>query len=278
MFLDQKQALREVQDNYIIVDKKLYYRLKKNSSVSLLLVIHDEQSDIQLEILRDGHMTRTGSHSGINKTIAQIKEHFYWHGITEHVRAFIKSCLLCSLKQTVTKEKDKWVQHNMTCDSGSGKTPEVISMSERVESLSNELRRYLNNPSPFESKPWLQKLKDEVVFLNYSVSLHKHQKQLSMGKLPKVITKKITSEGDRSSHGDKIVPEPVSLSSKGDNLKANIVVVVGEDESNDFVKVDVDTVKKEKSSREEDLKMLETVSVTVKPLNFWTPKTLLLST
>ena len=279
--------MRENQDNYIIIDKKLYYRQKKNGSVSLLLVIHDEETDLQLEILRDGHMTPTGSHLGINRTTAQIREYFYWYGLTEHVREFIKSCVLCSLKQTVSREKDKLVQHGMKCDSNSGKAAESLSMSERVQRLSDELRRYQNNPSPYESKPWLQKLKDEVLFLNYSVSLHKLHKQSRYSESPRVISNKISSEDDISNHSNSDVnsaQESVCPDSKGDNqistftkgdnkicastmgdnpvCSVNIIVVTGEDESLDMIKVDGDTTRKEKSSKEEELKMLETVRLT----------------
>ena len=268
IFSDQKQGLRDIRDNYIIVDKKLYYRQKKNNSIYLLLVIHDERPDMQLEILQDGHMTKAGSHLGINRTIAQIKDHFYWHGMTEHVRAFIKSCQLCCLKHSVAKERDKWVQVNMQTNSNFGSTPEGISMSERVDSLSNELRRQQNNLNPFESHVWLQKLKDEVTYLNYSISLHKHQKQMISGEFPKVVTKKVDNAGDNSSsHDNNILIEPVCPCPKGDNAiysteKDEIgvgseVEIGGKGEGS--VNVGVNPVRKEMSSKEEELKMLETV-------------------
>ena len=136
------------------------------------MVIHDDEADLKLKIIEDSHLNRSGSHAGINKTITQIKDYFFWHGLTEHVRMFIKSCRLCVLKQTVTKERSKFLQDNFE---GTLPTDDKVNMQERMDSLINEVRNLQSKIKPYESTERIKKLKTEVTNLNTSILAHMSQ-------------------------------------------------------------------------------------------------------
>ena len=169
VFADQKQSLREVKDNYIIIDEHLYFRLKKGKTLRLLRLIHDDQADLKLTIINDCHLTKSGSHAGINRTISQIKEFFFWHGLTEHVRMFIRSCRLCVLKQTMNKEKESFLKDNLN---GSVQSLEKEMRAERVDRLSDEVKYIQSKFRPSESIATIKQIKTEVEALNHSISAH----------------------------------------------------------------------------------------------------------
>lgn len=218
---------------------------------------------MQLEILHDGHMTKSGSHQGINRTISQIKKYFYWHGLTEHVRMFVKSCKMCCLKQTLTKEREKFLQLNMQ-NSNFGNTLEGMKMSERVDLFSNEFRRLQNSLKPFETQVWLQKLKTEVNELNTSISQHRDQNQTLADEFSSVVADKVNREVN-----DIVVGSSAAMAHERtltENVERNYSAeacaeaTVAGDENYDLDTGESNTGGKQVSaSKEEELKMLETV-------------------
>ena len=39
----------------------------------------------------------SSGHQGVNKTVNKINEHYYWKGIVESTRKFVKQCEICQI-------------------------------------------------------------------------------------------------------------------------------------------------------------------------------------
>jgi hypothetical protein len=72
---------------YRIVDGLIY-------SKSNVLVVPKQQSIIQ-RLLFELHDSQLSSHQGINKTVDNAKQLFYWNGMSADVSNYVKSCLIC---------------------------------------------------------------------------------------------------------------------------------------------------------------------------------------
>ena len=182
---------------------------------------------MKLKILQDGHISKSGSHNGINKTIGQIKEFFFWHGLTDHVRFFVKSCHLCHLRQAVAKERDKLVHLNMEHTPTFSVSSEGQELSNKVDRLVKEHKRLQNNLRQYESSELVETIKKNVAHLNDSILSHLELSQPLSGETAREVT---------------------SLTGKETNNVAG----------GEFRR----TVEGERSDKMEDLKLLETVRYT----------------
>ena len=43
--------------------------------------------------IREFHSSNFGGHSGVNKTIAALKNNYWWFGLTDDVKEFVSVCL-----------------------------------------------------------------------------------------------------------------------------------------------------------------------------------------
>jgi len=57
---------------------------------------------IQQQILHQFHSTPLAGHMGTHKTFSRIKKEFYWPGLREAVRAFIRECDVCQRNKSET--------------------------------------------------------------------------------------------------------------------------------------------------------------------------------
>ena len=73
----------------------------------------DERLDIQIpevekrpEIIKECHDSTVGGHRGESTTLNRIRERFYWRGMREEVRNYVKACESCQ-KRKLTRVKTK---------------------------------------------------------------------------------------------------------------------------------------------------------------------------
>ncbi len=62
--------------------------------------------DIREKLLAEAHDTQLSGHLGVNKTVAQLKRHFWWPALTESVADYIRTFGLCQVNKPSSKRKD----------------------------------------------------------------------------------------------------------------------------------------------------------------------------
>ena len=85
---------------FVIEGSDLFYLEKDKLSdnmVKRLVITKDKLSTV----LKMCHIS--SGHQGINKTVNRINERYYWKGIVENTRKFVKQCEICQ----ETKQKGK---------------------------------------------------------------------------------------------------------------------------------------------------------------------------
>ncbi|XP_052773902.1 uncharacterized protein LOC128212466 [Mya arenaria] len=97
---DKRNATRQAGQLYRIVNDELYrYGTEKEySKYGLRIVVHDDQVDKKIEIVRKCHLDEMGNHLGTSTTQKNIAETYYWIGITCNVQDFIRRCDLCKVR------------------------------------------------------------------------------------------------------------------------------------------------------------------------------------
>ena len=63
----------------------------------------DFSKEEKLIIFKQFHDSKFGGHLGINKTIKRIKKQFYWKGMKDEVKAYIKNCESCQKNKITNK-------------------------------------------------------------------------------------------------------------------------------------------------------------------------------
>ena len=75
-------------------------------------VVPDDANSRNL-IIRELHCIPFSAHPGVNRTVAKVQTHFFWRGMTGHVREFVESCCVCQTEKsdhTLSKGKLQSVQ------------------------------------------------------------------------------------------------------------------------------------------------------------------------
>ena len=60
----------------------------------------------RLQIIRESHDSTVGGHKGETKTLARVREKFYWKGMRNEIREYVKTCETCQ-KRKLTRIKTK---------------------------------------------------------------------------------------------------------------------------------------------------------------------------
>ena len=60
----------------------------------------------RIEIIRECHDSTVGGHKGETKTLERIRERFYWKGMRDEVRNYVKTCETCQ-KRKLTRVKTR---------------------------------------------------------------------------------------------------------------------------------------------------------------------------
>ena len=90
-------------DRMVLKDGVLYrqWETEAGDSVSLQLVLPQSYRE---EVLTQLHNSPTSGHLGIKKTIARVKERFYWNGYTQDVRRWCQHCDTCASRSGPPKK------------------------------------------------------------------------------------------------------------------------------------------------------------------------------
>ena len=77
-------------------------QLKKGLLYYQWVTLHEDRllwiapKGMRKEILEQCHDTKTSGHLGVDKTIARVRQRFFWPGMTTDVSVFIKGCSVCN--------------------------------------------------------------------------------------------------------------------------------------------------------------------------------------
>jgi hypothetical protein len=96
---DEVRALVGDWELLEVYDGLLYRRWVsdiKNGPSRLLLVA---PNTIRTAILKHLHNDRTAGHFGRDKTLARVRQRFYWHGMTVDIERWCKECDLCAQRK-----------------------------------------------------------------------------------------------------------------------------------------------------------------------------------
>lgn len=102
---DDKRSLRQKANSFLFSDGHLYHRGKEGRKQ--LVICNTEE---KLRIIHAMHTEpgSRGGHNGMNTTIRKISEQYWWRRLVEDVRAFCKSCSVCS-HLTVANQRPVYV-------------------------------------------------------------------------------------------------------------------------------------------------------------------------
>ena len=107
----KRNALRQAGGLYRMVSGELFRHgtEKEYRRYGLRMVIHDDQPDRKAEIIRKCHIDPLGNHCGMNVTMKNVTETYYWQGISSHVKLYMKECEACKVRSKMTAEE--WVEN-----------------------------------------------------------------------------------------------------------------------------------------------------------------------
>ena len=93
------RRLFQIWDQLSIRDGKLYriFLNNQNDTTHLQLIVPQCKRD---EVLKETHEGSMGGHLGEDKTLARIRERFYWPGYHDEVSSYCKTCVQCSQRKT----------------------------------------------------------------------------------------------------------------------------------------------------------------------------------
>lgn len=95
---DPQPRLLKESRRYVLTDGKLYRRHYARGTNVFLLVI---PKTMQQQIMYQFHDTTFGGgHLGQTKTLARITERYYWEGMAEIIREYVRTCHNCQSRKT----------------------------------------------------------------------------------------------------------------------------------------------------------------------------------
>ena len=86
-----QQKLKNKATHFLLKNKALYKRNKKNQNI-LLKVIRPNEVE---KILFDKHATLTAGHFGIEVTYNRFSQQYYWSRMHLDIEHYIKTCDIC---------------------------------------------------------------------------------------------------------------------------------------------------------------------------------------
>ena len=95
----EKRSIRKRAATFIITEGKLYYKGGKSNKGKNKLVITSDQKSSNLKLCH----VENGCHLGMEKTFYKLSERYYWKGMSNDLKEYIKKCQQC--QQTNKKVK-----------------------------------------------------------------------------------------------------------------------------------------------------------------------------
>jgi len=92
----EKRRIRKMSYKFVIEGSDLFYLEKDKLSDNMIkrLVITKDKLSTVLKMCHN-----SSGHQGVNKTVNKINERYYWKGIVEDTRKFVKQCEICQRYQ-----------------------------------------------------------------------------------------------------------------------------------------------------------------------------------
>lgn len=87
-------TLSPLQTTPFTLHKGVLYKNNGGSGRPFLLVV---PSILRKDILEQCHDSPDGGHRGIEKTLARIRQRFWWKGVTASTKHYVKSCFFCQV-------------------------------------------------------------------------------------------------------------------------------------------------------------------------------------
>ena len=88
-------------DQLTIIDDVLVRRLEELNT-KLQVLVHMTERRIILSHYPDN---RTSAHLGLRKTLAKIRQEYYWPGLHKDVKLYVAGCSFCPQKKPPNKKK-----------------------------------------------------------------------------------------------------------------------------------------------------------------------------
>ncbi len=98
------RRLLQQRKQLVVKDGVLWRQFEDPEGVSRFLQLVVPQV-LQEEVLKELHTGIVGGHLGEDKTIAQLKERFYWPGQYRDVKNFCQACPSCATTKTPTPKR-----------------------------------------------------------------------------------------------------------------------------------------------------------------------------
>lgn len=171
-------------DSLELIDNKLFRRWEStdHSIIKFQLVIPRNQIS---RILFESHDNPTGGHFGVNKTLAKIRERFYWVTCKMDVENWCKKCTICSARNGPGRRRKAELQiHNV----GSpferiavdilGPLPKSVSGNRYVLVVTDYFTRWPEAiPLPDQQTPTIVEALVTHVFSRFGIPLEMHSDQ-----------------------------------------------------------------------------------------------------
>ena len=73
----------------------IYVAKKANKDTKIIV-----PESLRASILESYHNSTLAAHQGVNRTMLQISEYFYWPGMTREIKNWVKACLKCRKRKS----------------------------------------------------------------------------------------------------------------------------------------------------------------------------------
>lgn len=91
--------------NYKIIDDKIFIKLKKNPKCTEFEYKLFVPETMRTKVIQECHDDKLASHFGAFKTTRRILQRYYWPGIVNDVKSYVKQCHVCLQSKSQTKKK-----------------------------------------------------------------------------------------------------------------------------------------------------------------------------
>lgn len=99
--LEKVKNGREKSNRYKIHEDELYLKIsaKRNRFTNLVWKLVVPEGD-RLKILEECHDDPKSAHLGVHKTVNRVSDRYYWPGLAQDVKSYVKNCQICKMSKT----------------------------------------------------------------------------------------------------------------------------------------------------------------------------------
>ena len=85
----------KIRKGILVVHQK-----NQNEELDFWRMIIPDDNAVKIFVITELHGIPYSSHPGIQRTIQKVRRHFFWKGMTGHIREFVESCPVCQIEKT----------------------------------------------------------------------------------------------------------------------------------------------------------------------------------